>query len=124
MLWVITNKKGALSSIFQNLFIHSPLLMKMMFMGRSLESVVSQRPVFGPLVRFPRPHSRMFPYSRSLMIVLRRSLYGVVPDGQVYGLLVPLPQPVLIGFTQEANISLEAGFLQIFLSMYVGFHSR
>ena len=31
-------------------------------------------------------------------------------DGHVFGLFVPLPPPFLIGFTQEANISLEAGF--------------
>ena len=31
-------------------------------------------------------------------------------DGHVFGLFVPLPPPVLIGFTQEATISLEAGF--------------
>ena len=30
-------------------------------------------------------------------------------DGHVFGLFVPLPAPFLIGFTQEANISLEAG---------------
>ena len=30
-------------------------------------------------------------------------------DGHVFGLFVPLPPPFLIGFTQEANISLEAG---------------
>ena len=49
--------------------------------------------------------------------MLRRSLYGVVSDGRVLGLFVPLPPVVLIGFTQEANISLEAAVGQIlFLS--------
>ena len=59
------------------------------------------------------------------MIVLRRSLYGVVSDGRVLGLFVPLP-PVLTGFPQGANISLEAGFGRIvFLSaLFVVFHSR
>ena len=68
----------------------------------------------------------MFPYARRVMIVLRRSLYGVVSDGRVLGLFVPLPPPVSIGFTQEANISLEAGFGQILSlsAVFVGFHSR
>ena len=70
--------------------------------------------------------SLMFPYSRRVMIVLRRPLYGVVSDGHVFGLFVPLPPAVLIGFTQEANILLEAGFGQIvFLNaVLVMFHSR
>ena len=57
--------------------------------------------------------------------MLRRSLNCVVSDGYVFGLFVPLPPPVFIGFTQEANISFEAGFGQIlFLSaVFVGFHS-
>ena len=60
------------------------------------------------------------------MIVLRWSLYIAVSDGHVSGLFVPLPPAVFIGYTQEANISLEAGFGQIlFLSaMFFGFHSR
>ena len=47
-------------------------------------------------------------------------------DGHVFGLFVPLPAPFLIGFTQEANISLEAGFgLIMFLSaVFAIFHSR
>ena len=47
-------------------------------------------------------------------------------DGHVFGLFVPLPPPFLIGFTQEANISLEAGFVLImFLSaVFAFFHSR
>ena len=52
--------------------------------------------------------SLMFLYTRSVMMLLRWSLYGVVSDEQVFGLFVPLPPAVLIGFTQEANISLEA----------------
>ena len=65
-------------------------------------------------------------HSRRVMIVLRRSLYGVVSDGRVLGLFVPLTPLVLIGFTQGANISLEAGFGRIvFLSaVFVVFHSR
>ena len=58
--------------------------------------------------------------------MLRRSLYGVVSDGRVLGLFVPMLLAVLTGFTQEANISLEARFGQIlFLSaVLVLFHSR
>ena len=55
----------------------------------------------------------IFPHvslSRRVMIVLRRSLYGVVSDGRVLGLFLILPPPFLIGFDQEAIISLEAGF--------------
>ena len=68
----------------------------------------------------------MFPYSRRVMIVLRRSLYGVVSDGSVLCLFVRLPPPVLTGFPQGANISLEAGFGRIlFLSaVFVAFHLR
>ena len=60
------------------------------------------------------------------MIVQRRSLYGVFSDGHAFGIFSPLPPPVSIGFTQEANTSLEAGFGQIlFLSaVFDEFQSR
>ena len=92
----------------------------------SLHGVGSQRPVWGTLVRLPRPLSLMFPYTRRVMIVLRWSLYGVVSDGRLLGLFVPLPQAVLTGFHQGASISLEAGFgRMIFLSgVFVVFQSR
>ena len=91
-----------------------------------LHCVGSQRPLWGTLVRLPRPLSLMFPYSRGVMIVLRRSLYVVVSDGRVLGLFVPLPPAVLTGFPKGANISLEAGSGRIvFLSaVFVGFQSR
>ena len=73
-----------------------------------------QRLLRGTLDRFPRPHSLMFPYTQRVIIVLRRSPYGVVSEGQVFGLFVPLPPAVMIGFTQEGNISLEAAVGQIF----------
>ena len=97
-----------------------------MFVAISLDCVVSQRPLWGTLVRLLRPLSLMFPTSRIVMIVLRWSLYGVVSDGRVLGLFVPLPPAVLTGFPQGANISSEAGFGQIvFLSaVFVVFHSR
>ena len=96
-----------------------------MIVDISLNSVRSQRPLWGTLVRLPRPLSLMFPCSRRVMIVLRRLLYGVVSDGRVLGLLVPLPQAVLTGFPEVANFSLEAGFGRIvFLSaVFVVFHS-
>ena len=92
----------------------------------SLDGVLSQRPLWGTLVRLPPPLSLMFPYSRSVMIVLRRSLYGGVSDGRVLGLYVSLPPAVLTGFPQGANISLEAGFgRNVFLgAVFVVFHSR
>ena len=72
-----------------------------MIVDISLDCVVSQRPLWGTLVRLPRPLSLMFPYSRRVMIVLRQSLYGVVSDGRVLGLFVPLPPAVLTGFPWE-----------------------
>ena len=49
------------------------------------------------------------PYSRRMMIVLRRPLHSVVSHRNVLGIFVPLPPAVLMGFTNEANIVLEAG---------------
>ena len=97
-----------------------------MIVDISLQCVGSQRPLWGTLVRLPRPVSLMFPYSRRVMIVLRRSLYGVVSDGRVLGLFVPLPPAVLTGFPQGASISLEAGFTKFILksAVCVVFHSR
>ena len=97
-----------------------------MIVDISLDCEGSQRPLWGTLVRLPRPLSLMVPYSRRVMIVLRRSLYGVAYDGRVLGLFVPLPPAVLTGFPQGAKISLEAGFGRIvFLSaVFVVFHSR
>ena len=84
------------------------------------------RALWGTLVRLPRPLSLMSPYSGRVIIVLRLSLYGVVSDGRVLGLFVRLPPPLLTGFPQGANISLEAGFGRIvFLSaVFVVFLSR
>ena len=76
-----------------------------MFVDISLDCVVSQRPPCGLLVRLPQPLSLMFPYSRTVMIMLRWSLYGVVSDGRVLGLFVPLPPAVMTGFPQGASIS-------------------
>ena len=78
-----------------------------MIVDISLDCVGSERPLWGTLVRLPRPLSLMFPYSRRVMAVLRRSLYGVVSDGRVLGLFVPLPPAVLTGFPQGAQISLD-----------------
>ena len=68
-------------------------------------------------LRLPQPISLMFPYSRRVMIVLSRSLYGVVSDGRVLGLFIPLPPAVLMGFTHEANIALEAGLAKFCFSV-------
>ena len=97
-----------------------------MFVDISLDCVVSHCPLWGTLVRLPRPLSLMFPYSRRVMIVLRQSLYGVVSDGRVLGLFVPLPPAVLTGFPQGANISSEAGFGRIVFrsAVFIVFHSR
>ena len=81
-----------------------------MIVDKSLGCVLSHRPLWGTLVRLPRPLSLMDPYSRRLMIVLRLALYGVVSDGLAFGHFVPLPPAVLTGIPQGASISLEAGF--------------
>ena len=103
-----------------------PYPREMMIVDISLDCVVSQRPLWGTLVRLPRPFSLMFPYSRRVIILLRRTLYGVVSDRRVLGHFVPLPLAVLTGFPQGANISLEVGFgRMVFLSaVFVVFHSR
>ena len=96
-----------------------------MIVDISQDSVGSQRPLWGTLVRLPRPPSLMFPYPRRVMIVVRRSQYGVVSDGRVLGLFVPLPPAVLTRYPQGANISLAASLGRIvFLSaVFVVFHS-
>ena len=71
-----------------------PYSREMMIVYISLDCVVSQRPLWGTLVRLPRPLSLMFPYSRRVMIVLKQSLYGVVSYERVLGLFVPLPPAV------------------------------
>ena len=120
----ITNKKGAESSKILNIFIHAPLLIGDDVI-LSLDCVVSQRPLYGTLLRLPRPLSLMFPYSRRAMIVLRWSLHGVVFDGHVFKLFVSLPPAVLIGFPQETNFVGSVCWTIMFLSaMLVVFHSR
>ena len=125
-LTFITNEKGAESSKILNLFIHAPLFTRDDVLDISLDCALSQIPPGGTVVRLPRPLSLMFPYSRRVMIVLRWSLDGVVSEGHVLGLFIPFPPAVLIGFIQEANISLEAAVGQIlFLSaVFVRFQSR
>ena len=57
-----------------------------MLVDISLNCAVTQRPLFGTLVRLPRPLSLMDPYSRRLMIALRLALHGFVSDGLAFGL--------------------------------------
>ena len=71
-----------------------PYSREMMIVDNSLACVLSQRPLWGTLVRLPRPLSLMLPYSRRVMIVLRPSLYGVFSDGLVLGIFVPLSPAV------------------------------
>ena len=98
----------------------------MIFADISLDWVVSQRPLCGTLGRLARQISLMLPYTRRMMIALRQILYGAVSDGRIFGLFVPLPPAGMIGFTQNANISLEVGFGRILClsAVFVGFHSR
>ena len=109
-LCFITNEKGADSSKILKVFVHVPLLTRDDDRRYFPALCGSQRPLWGTLIRLPRPLILMFPHSRRVMIVLRRSLYGVVSGVRVLGLSVPLPAAVLTGFPQGANISLEAGF--------------
>ena len=94
-----------------------PYLSEMMFVDISLDCVVSQRPLCGTLVRLPWTLSLIFPHSRRMMIVLRRPLPSVVSDRNGLGIFVPLPPAVLIGFTPEANIALEAGLAKFCFSV-------
>ena len=94
-----------------------PYTWEMMFVGISLDCVVSQRPLCGTLFRLPWTLSLMFPYSRGMMIMLRRPLQSVVSDRNGLGISVPLPPAVLRGFTHEANIALEAGLAKFCFSV-------
>ena len=88
-----------------------------MIIDISLDCVGSQRPLWGTLVRAPRPISLMFPFSRSVMIVLIWSLYSVVSERNGLGILVPLPPAGLMGFTHDANIVLEVGLAKLCFSV-------
>ena len=108
MVWFIAKKKGTESSKFLKISFMLPYSWEMMFVDNSLDCVVSQRPLFGTLIRLPRPLSLMIPYSRRMMIVLTRPLHSVVSDRNGLGIFVSLPPAVLMGFAHEANIALEA----------------
>ena len=112
-----TNKKGAESSNSWTFSFRLPYLSEMMFVDISVDCVVSQRPLCGTLVRLPWTLSLMFPYSRRMMTVVRRPLHSVVSDRNGLGIFVPLPPAVLMGFTNEANIVLEAGVAKFCFSV-------
>ena len=120
VIWTLffnTNKKCAESSKFLNFSFRNPYLSELMFVDISLDWVVSQRPLCGTLVRLPWTLSLMFPYLRRMMIVLRWPLHSVVFDRNVLGIFVPLPSAILMGFTLEANIALEAGLAKFTFSV-------
>ena len=48
---------------------------------------------------------------------VRRPLHSVVSDRNDLGIFVPLPPAILIGFTHEANIALEAGLAKFCFSV-------
>ena len=55
--------------------------------------------------------------------MLRRALHSIVSDRNGLGIFVPLPPVVLMGFTHEANIVLEVGLANFFLSaVLIVFH--
>ena len=96
-----------------------------MIVDISLDCVVSQRPLWGTLIRLPRPLSLIIPYPRIVMIVLRWSLYGVVSEGRVLGLFIPLPPAVLQDFTGRKHFVGSGFWPNVFLSAVFGvFHSR
>ena len=121
-LCFITNEKGAESSKILKVSFMLPYSREMMIVDISLDFVGSQRPLWGTLIRIPRPLSLSTKGDDSAKTVPVRCC----SDGRVLGLFVPLPPAVLTGFPQGANISLEAGFARIvFLSaVFVVFHSR
>ena len=107
--WFITNKKGVESSKFLIIFIHAPLLMR-----------ADARWYVPGLCGVPDTtiwHSRQAftnTFPPVSLFTMDDDSAKTVPveyffDGHVFGLFVPLPAPFLIGFTQEANISLEVG---------------
>ena len=116
-LFFNTNKKGLSPRTNWTYSFILPYLSEMIFVDISLDCEFSQRPLCGTLVRVPWTLSLLFPYSRWMMIVLRRPLHSVVSDRNVLGIFVPLPPAVLIGFTHEANIALEAGWAKFCFSV-------
>ena len=97
-----------------------------MFIDISLDCAVSQRPLYGTLVRVSRQLSLMFPYSRRMIIVLRRSPYGVFLTDMFFGLFVPLP-PDFDRISPGSKHFVGSGFYRIvFLksAVCVVFHSR
>ena len=113
----LTNKKGAESSKFLNFFIYTPLF--------KWDDVCWYFPGLCGVSETTMWHSRqasvnlslMFPYSRRMMLVLIRPLHSVVSHRNVLGIFIPLPPAVLIGFTHEANIALEAGLAKLCFSV-------
>ena len=114
---LIPIRRGMSPRISWTFSFRLPYLSEIMFVDISHYCVVSQRPLRGTLVTLPRPHSLMFPYSRTMMIVLRRSLHSVVSDRNGLDIFVPLPPAVLMGYTNEANIVLEAGLVKFCFSV-------
>ena len=94
-----------------------PYSREMMIVDISLDCVMSQRPLWGSLIRLLRPLSLMFPYSRRVMIVVKRPLHSVVSNRNGLGIFVPWPPGVLMGFPHEANIALEAGMAKLCASV-------
>ena len=107
-LFFNTNKNGAESSKLLNFFIYTPLF--------KWDDVRWYFPGLCGVSETTMWHSRqagwtlslMFPYLRRMMIVLSRPLHSVVSDRNGLGIFVPLPPAILMAFTHEANIALEA----------------
>ena len=100
---------------------------EMMIVDISLDCVECQRPIWGTLVRVPRPLSLKFPYSRRVMIVLRRSLYGVVSDGHDFGPFRSIAASSFDRISPGSKHFVGSGFYRIVLlksAVFVVFHSR
>ena len=97
-----------------------------MFVEITLDCVVSQRALCRTLIQASTttfPHVSLFSKGDDSAKTVPVRCFS---DGRVLCLFVRLPPPVLTGFLQGANISLEAGFGRIvFLSaVFIIFNSR
>ena len=125
-LCFITNEKGAESSKILKVFVHVPLLTRdddrRYFPGLDCVSETTMcHSLRASVTTFT--HVSLFTEDDDSA---QTALYSAISDRHVFGIFVALPQSVLLGFKQEGNISLEAGFGQIlFLSaVFVVFYSR
>ena len=96
-----------------------------MIVDISLDCVVSQRPLWGTLGRLPRPISLIFPYSRSVMILLRRPVHSVVSarnDRHFRSIATSSFDRIYPGIIHF--VELAVGQIYFLSAVFVEFHSR